>query len=479
MNATFSPMLPSKVQHIKERARLKTGFGMADRFLYVKMAERLATCQPNLSPANYNHHNQFKKMHEYPCTTVLVSLKNFLGLIQFLVLQKTLNIAKEDQLNYKYIGQSLVYDPVKPIAPALDNTRLALPGNRGIFVHPNYKPRAGISTSRNRDFQTIDNCTKGRTRGRSIDFRGIDYGPLRGRTLPEGSAEREMFSQSTTNIAQTARPVSSYNDISHAMITTNKKTEHSTHKNVQIDEEPQAELASPRDNVAQDELDSAKPRIHERNNFMSPQMTFSESEIRNEYNTSKPTQDNTAHMYVTQENFAKKASKDTSITEIGQPTPRIMQENCARNVNSGSNLGQKHQTSTNIYMSPVSHEDEESRDVGTGLRTLPRLSESQAVHNFNEIHNDRQKGKGKYRHVSHADFHKSQDHGAMGKKRRDITSEAGGNAVEDSQNLLTSSNHDRSLQTPGFSTNPSKQRYGKVKARHDLQLEPTAESAFD
>ena len=57
MNATFSPMLPSKLRHTMERANLRTGFGMADRFLYVKMAARLATCQPNLSPANYNHHD--------------------------------------------------------------------------------------------------------------------------------------------------------------------------------------------------------------------------------------------------------------------------------------------------------------------------------------------------------------------------------------------------------------------------------------
>lgn len=63
MNATFSPGLPSKIKHVEERARLGTNFGMADRFLYVKMAKRLATCQPNLSPANYNHHESFNKMN--------------------------------------------------------------------------------------------------------------------------------------------------------------------------------------------------------------------------------------------------------------------------------------------------------------------------------------------------------------------------------------------------------------------------------
>ena len=46
---------------------------MADRFLYVKMARRLATCQPNLSPANYNHHDQHKKLVAEPCKTIIVS----------------------------------------------------------------------------------------------------------------------------------------------------------------------------------------------------------------------------------------------------------------------------------------------------------------------------------------------------------------------------------------------------------------------
>ena len=73
MNSLFSPQLPSKQKHVIERAQMKKGFGMADRFLYVKMARRLATCQPNLSPANYNHHDAHKKLTEYPCTTVIVS----------------------------------------------------------------------------------------------------------------------------------------------------------------------------------------------------------------------------------------------------------------------------------------------------------------------------------------------------------------------------------------------------------------------
>ena len=88
------------------------------------------------------------------------------------------------------------------------------------------------------------------------------------------------------------------------------------------------------------------------------------------------------------------------------------------------------------------------------------------MHNFRDIYSDRQRGQPKYRHVSHADFHKSQD---MGKKRRDITSD-NGNAVEDSQRLLASSQHDPSMQTPqGFAMT---QQYTGVKTqlkgRHDI-----------
>lgn len=53
---------------------MKKNFGVADRFYYVKMNKRLATCQPNLSSANYNHHDAFRHMNQYPCTTVIVSL---------------------------------------------------------------------------------------------------------------------------------------------------------------------------------------------------------------------------------------------------------------------------------------------------------------------------------------------------------------------------------------------------------------------
>ena len=31
-----------------------------------------------------------------------------------------------------------MYDPIKPVSAELDRTRVAMPGNRGIFVHPTY-----------------------------------------------------------------------------------------------------------------------------------------------------------------------------------------------------------------------------------------------------------------------------------------------------------------------------------------------------
>ena len=39
----FSP-LESRKRQTMDFAKMKKGFGMADRFLYVKMAARLATC---------------------------------------------------------------------------------------------------------------------------------------------------------------------------------------------------------------------------------------------------------------------------------------------------------------------------------------------------------------------------------------------------------------------------------------------------
>ena len=69
----FSPV-PSKTRQIEDFARQRKGFGMADRFLYVRMKERLATCQPNLGPANYDDGDQFKAMAAIPCTSIIVSI---------------------------------------------------------------------------------------------------------------------------------------------------------------------------------------------------------------------------------------------------------------------------------------------------------------------------------------------------------------------------------------------------------------------
>ena len=79
-NGLFSPGLESRKKHVLDSARSRKGFGMADRFLYVRTEARLAACQPNLGPAEHDHHAAFAKMNQMPCPSVL----------------KTLNIAKED-----------------------------------------------------------------------------------------------------------------------------------------------------------------------------------------------------------------------------------------------------------------------------------------------------------------------------------------------------------------------------------------------
>ena len=63
--------------------------------------------------------------------------------------------------------------------------------------------------------------------------------------------------------------------------------------------------------------------------------------------------------------------------------------------------------SKNIFASPAQTTQNQTRVTsGNGMRSLPRLSASQAVNNFREIYSEKD---GKYRHVSHADFHKSQE----------------------------------------------------------------------
>ena len=84
---------------------------MADRFLYVKISNRLAACQPNLGPAEYDHHERFKQLTQIPCTTVIVSLfhsplitTTFCLIVILVFWQKTLDIPKENQADYKYVG---------------------------------------------------------------------------------------------------------------------------------------------------------------------------------------------------------------------------------------------------------------------------------------------------------------------------------------------------------------------------------------
>ena len=57
---------------------------------------------------------------------------------------------------------------------------------------------------------------------------------------------------------------------------------------------------------------------------------------------------------------------------------------------------------TQIFTSPKQHRV----NSGHGMRTLPRLSASQAVHNLRDIASEKDR---RYRHVSHHDFHNSHD----------------------------------------------------------------------
>ena len=56
------------------------------------------------------------------------------------------------------------------------------------------------------------------------------------------------------------------------------------------------------------------------------------------------------------------------------------------------------------HIDPANPEVDSQEDMGSGLRSLPRLSSSQIVRNMKDIHTNGRNVKGKYRHVSHADF---------------------------------------------------------------------------
>ena len=82
---------------------------------------------------------------------------------------------------------------------------------------------------------------------------------------------------------------------------------------------------------------------------------------------------------------------------------------------------------------------------GAGIRTLPRLSASQAVNNFRDIYSDKDNNP-KYRHVSQVDFHKSQE---MLKKKK---ASFNGNDDGSRSKLIASSDGFGTTNDPGFST---------------------------
>jgi len=63
------PKTKDKIRRFSER---KAGFGKTDRFLYKKLAFDLQACDEHLSPANYNHADQYRKLTQLPCNTVIV-----------------------------------------------------------------------------------------------------------------------------------------------------------------------------------------------------------------------------------------------------------------------------------------------------------------------------------------------------------------------------------------------------------------------
>ena len=68
---------------------------------------------------------------------------------------------------------------------------------------------------------------------------------------------------------------------------------------------------------------------------------------------------------------------DTSVTEAGMPTPRIMQETeCINSGNFSSNLRSKPDCSNTYMLQEHAGEGENGNAVGGNIRTLPRLSAS-------------------------------------------------------------------------------------------------------
>ena len=53
-----------------------------------------------------------------------------------------------------------MYDPIKLISKELDHTRLALPGNRGIFTHPSLRRPGTHNGSRTQRFASVTQRSK-------------------------------------------------------------------------------------------------------------------------------------------------------------------------------------------------------------------------------------------------------------------------------------------------------------------------------
>ena len=74
-----------------------------------------------------------------------------------------------------------MYDPIDPVSAELDRSRIALPGNRGVFVHPSFRSgkarsRSGVRTSTIFKTPTTDtDCCPCHRRGSTYDRRGLSY----------------------------------------------------------------------------------------------------------------------------------------------------------------------------------------------------------------------------------------------------------------------------------------------------------------
>ena len=52
----------------------------------------------------------------------------------------TLNIPKEEQDHYKYVGNNLMYDPPGNKEPQYDKSKMLIEGTGGYLVHPKLRP---------------------------------------------------------------------------------------------------------------------------------------------------------------------------------------------------------------------------------------------------------------------------------------------------------------------------------------------------